>query len=147
MNGAYFSDAWACAVTGLHRTTVTRMRRDGRLRPELLRLAALELDGMLSLIHSAWEGWKLDRASGELVAPGGWSFSPGELLAVPLRYQQLRALEADVQRLRASTSDLEAARIERELRGLARQLLEAAQHVGRIRGLNSEQRSAGGLEG
>jgi hypothetical protein len=69
--------------------------------PELLRLAALELDGQLGMIHDAWHGWTLSTRSGALETPQGWSFSPAELIAMPLRYQLIRALEHELKMLRA----------------------------------------------
>lgn len=116
MTDARFTDTWACGVTGLHRTTIARMRRRGRLRPELTRLAAIELDGVLGLIHADWSGWRLCRQTGALITPGGTGFAAGEILAMPLRYQELRALRTEVERMRRCTSDAEGERVAAALR-------------------------------
>jgi transcriptional regulator with XRE-family HTH domain len=87
------TDAWIMERAGVHRSTVARWRRSQQFPPALERLAALELEGDLALIHSAWHGWRIDRAAGALIAPGGMHLTPGELLALPVRYQLLRELE------------------------------------------------------
>lgn len=55
-------------------------------------VAWLELThyGGLAPLSDAWEGWRL--RNGALHAPTGWAFTPGELLAMPLRYQEISAL-------------------------------------------------------
>lgn len=97
----FVTDEWAIERTGKHRTTVLRWRLAGTWPPELQRLARLELDGELGLIHPAWEGWKLDARTAELCAPlSRLSFAPGQLLAIPLREQLVHALERDLGLLR-----------------------------------------------
>lgn len=54
---------------------------------------ARALAGDLAAIDPAWAGWILRR--GELVSPEGLCFRPGEVLSIPLRIQQVRALERD----------------------------------------------------
>lgn len=77
-------DDWARERTGAHRTTIARWRRRGWPRV-LIRLAALELDGQLGLIHPAWRGWFIRRSTGELCAPEEWAqrpWTPLHLLAL-----------------------------------------------------------------
>jgi hypothetical protein len=47
--------------------------------------------GELGTVSAPWRGWRLIR--GELVSPEGWRFRPGDVLAGPIRAQQLRELE------------------------------------------------------
>ncbi len=51
-------------------------------------------------IHPAWGGWSIDPKSGDLVTPLGWSLRTNEVLAMPLRYQHIAALECEVRELR-----------------------------------------------
>lgn len=134
MAGDYFNEAWACRVTGLHRTTIARMRQRQRVRPELVRLAAIELGGAIGLIHDAWDGWRLCRKNGLLQTPCGWEFRPGELLAMPIRYQELAALRAEVEDLRRTSSKSETRALEDRLKRLVAELEDVAFAVSRLRG-------------
>jgi hypothetical protein len=99
----FVTDEWAAERTGKHRTTILRWRLSGSWPPELVRLARLELDGELGLIHPDWDGWKLDVRTGELCAPlSRLSFPPGRLLAIPLREQHVHALQRQVDALRSA---------------------------------------------
>lgn len=76
-------EQWVRDRTGAHRTTVRRWRRRG-YPPIVRRLAALELGGHLGLIHAAWKGWRIERSTGELVAPEEYAarpFRPEHVLA------------------------------------------------------------------
>jgi hypothetical protein len=88
----FATDEWLMQRAGVHRSTVARWRRSRRFPRALERLAALELEGELAHIHAAWQGWRIDRR-GTLIAPGGMTYSPGELLALPVRFQLLHELE------------------------------------------------------
>ena len=98
----FFTDTWVAAATGMHRTTVSRWRRRRSFPPIVRRLARLELDGELGAIHAAWTGWRLDRKAGELVTPDGWTFTPGEIRAYPLRLQEARALRRELDTMRSA---------------------------------------------
>lgn len=52
---------------------------------------ALTHGGDLSAMDKLWAEWRLFR--GELHAPNGWHFTPGELLSLPLLYQEIAALK------------------------------------------------------
>ena len=71
------------------------------MRPELIRLSEIEIHGEIGLIDDAWTDWRIDKHTAELITPGGWTFTPGQLLAIPLRYQYMRALEQANSFLRA----------------------------------------------
>lgn len=91
----HIPNAWLRERTGKHRSTITRWRLAGRLPPELVRLARLELDGELGLIHDKWAGWKIHPKTGELVSPGGECYTAGEIQCIPLQHQRIRALELE----------------------------------------------------
>ena len=133
MDDQHFSDDWAGEVTGLHRTTIGRMRKSNRIRPELRRLATLELGGVIGLIHSDWDGWSVSRKTGKLCAPTGWEFTPGELLAMPLRYQEIRALRYQLDSLRRSVSDEEARELQQRMKNLLVEFESVSAAVGRLR--------------
>jgi len=79
------------AVCGVHITTARRWKRTGNMPLSYRVLVAFLVDGDLGVLSPAWKGWTL--RAGEIVTPEGWTFTPGELTAVPIRYQQLAALE------------------------------------------------------
>lgn len=77
-------DQYAMRRAGVHRTTVMRWRKRG-WPPMLLRLAALEMGGHLGLIHRDWQGWRIERSNGALIAPSEWAmrpFTPSHILAL-----------------------------------------------------------------
>lgn len=89
----FATDDWLSDRAGVHRSTIARWRARRAFPRALVRLAALELEGRLELIHSAWTGFVLDVRTGELVMPGGERYRAGELMALPIRAQHLRELE------------------------------------------------------
>jgi hypothetical protein len=88
----FVTDAWIIERAGVHRSTVARWRAARSFPPALKRLAELEIEGRLELIHEAWEGFTLDARTGELVSPGGERYRAGEILAIPIRHQLVREL-------------------------------------------------------
>lgn len=73
--------------------------------PAHQRLAVdLKVSGELGHIHPRWTGWIIH--NGTLYAPGGAAFTPGEILAIPLRRQREHALERAVQLLQAHIRDM-----------------------------------------
>lgn len=94
----FATDAWIIERARVHRSTVSRWRARRAFPPALERLAELELEGRLELIHEAWNGWRIDARSGELVAPGGERYRAAELAALPIRAQLLHELERRVRR-------------------------------------------------
>lgn len=93
---------WARRVTGKHRTTVRRWKETGRWPPEVLRLAGLEVHGRIGLIHRAWTGWMINPRTGELVTPDNWSVDAGAILTWRIVFERVRALEAELAKLRAA---------------------------------------------
>lgn len=96
----FATDAWLIERSGVHRATVARWRARREFPPALVRLAELELEGQLALIHPAWAGFAIDPRTGELVMPGGERYRAGELLAIPLRTQHLQELQRVLERRR-----------------------------------------------
>lgn len=93
------------AFAGVSERTARRWRRDG-IPPRFAALARL-LAGELDAVAPAWSGWTLDRRG--LVSPEGWTFTPGELRAVPIQYQRVAALERERLALRRRLDALAAA--------------------------------------
>ena len=101
----YFTDKWVLEVTGRHRSSVTRWRQKNRFPREVQLLASVQLHGELGHIHRNWNDWRLDTRSGELFSPAGDSFTPNELVALPLRLQELNALRKLANDVRKSNRD------------------------------------------
>jgi hypothetical protein len=116
--GIYATTEWLADVSGAHRTTVERWKRSQQLpRPVALLLRIMQY-GELELVHPVWHQWRVDRRTGELWMPAGrWSFTPGTLLAVPYRMQQIDALERELLATRRRAQNLKQA-------GLFRRFLE-----------------------
>lgn len=83
----YATDEWIAERAGVHRATVRRWRASRKFPLALERLAAIELEGELGMIHKGWHGWRLT-AAGQLVSPDGEHYTPGVILALALRIQQ-----------------------------------------------------------
>lgn len=56
---------------------------------------ALAIDGDIGAVFPAWRGWRL--RDGQLWAPEGYGFRPGEIAAIPLRAQQIAHLSRELQ--------------------------------------------------
>ncbi len=52
---------------------------------------ALLRDGDLGLLSKAWQGWKL--TGDALYTPDNWEFRPGEIMAIPFKYQLISHLQ------------------------------------------------------
>lgn len=76
----------------VHPTTAARWKARNLLPPRYAALAALAA-GDVGALDAAWTGWTLRR--GELISPEGIAFRPGEVLAIPIRMQQIAALQRD----------------------------------------------------
>ena len=86
--------------------TVRRWRAAGMIPAWAHDLLTLLLDRPLGMLCAGWDGWHL--RTGALQAPNGWEFSPGELLSIPLRLQQLRALELELVSIRNQQAERRA---------------------------------------
>lgn len=86
-----------CAMCFTSARTVRRWKRTG-LMPRLAHFV-LELltYGNVGVINKAFDGWTLKR-DGKLHSPTGWDFTPSELVAVPLRMQEIAALRVQLDR-------------------------------------------------
>ncbi len=60
------------------------------------------------LPHERWSDWHIDE-NGRLTAPNGWTFMPGELMALSYIKQLNSGLQADVARLTVENEELRAA--------------------------------------
>lgn len=92
-------------LTGAHRTTVARWKlraRAGWLPAWLARLVNTLHRGHLDDINAAWRGWLINPHDGHLVTPEGVSVSQGQIRALPQLYELRRALELELEHLRAS---------------------------------------------
>jgi hypothetical protein len=79
-------------LTGAHITTARRWKRLPILPIWLARFVRVLVDGELAEIHRDWRGWRV--VAGELIAPEGWTFTPGEIRALPFMRQQLAQYQA-----------------------------------------------------
>lgn len=91
----------------VHRTTLLRWRTGQIQIPGAKHLAIRELLGHLPGTDGKWEGWRFWR--GELIAPGGEHYGPGDVLSMGLLRQQLSAQEQTIRALRARLRVLEQA--------------------------------------
>jgi hypothetical protein len=78
-------------LTGAHITTARRWKRARRAPRWLETLVRTVVEGWLCAIAPAWRGWRV--VDGILYSPEGWSFTPGEVRALPLLRMQLRTLQ------------------------------------------------------
>lgn len=84
-------------LTDTAERTARRWIRNGLAPRLILRMLRTLLDGALAEIHPRWDGWTL-RRDGKLHSPEGPAFTPDEIRLLPLRLQQLRALERERER-------------------------------------------------
>ena len=96
-HGIFVTAERLAELTGAHRTTVERWKRTQRLPRAVQTLIELVEYGDLERLHPVWRGWHLDRRTGALYTPAGdGPITPGNVLAIPLRMQQVRALELEL---------------------------------------------------
>lgn len=92
---------------GVHRTTVQRWL-SGRVRlPGAQALAVRALLGDLPGTAGVWAGWRFH--DGELIAPGGDRYRPGDVLSLILLRQQLSAQQREIRDLKVRLAIAEAA--------------------------------------
>lgn len=99
-------------LTGAHRTTVRRWKRQARATGQLPRWLAVLVSvyrGFLGAVHPTWTGWLINRRGGELVSPDGVCVTQGQILALPYLRALLREREAELSRLRAALDSAQAA--------------------------------------
>lgn len=78
-------------AAGVDISTARRWKRANRLPEPVARLLAITKLGRLDAI--GWRGWRMVR--GELVSPEGWTYQPGEVLALTLLRQRVSVLQAE----------------------------------------------------
>jgi Phage protein len=88
---------------GVHRTTLLRWRR-GTVAVPAAQLRALRALAYDTGTHPAWEGWRI--RDGKLHSPEGYTFTPGELLALPYVYGERNSLRDRVKDLEATVAAL-----------------------------------------
>lgn len=72
---------------GISLRTARRYKAAGEM-PAVYALAwAIAVDGDLGAVFPTWRGWSM--RDGQLWAPEGYGFHPGEVRAIPLRAQQI----------------------------------------------------------
>lgn len=79
------------ALTGVHIDTARRWKRTGFVDGGYGTVIARRTSGDLGFMCDDWRGWKL--RGKQLYTPDGWPIRPGEILALPYRYQQIRTYE------------------------------------------------------
>lgn len=92
-----YGELGVCRQLNVHRTTVRRWLA-GRVQIPGHQLQVIRmLLGHLPGTEGQWAGWSFFK--GELCAPNGQAFNAGQVMAIGLQRQRVRALEEEVQRL------------------------------------------------
>lgn len=99
----------ALEAAGIPARTARRWHAERRIPEPWRRWLDLTLHGELGEAFPGWRGWKLTEAA--LWSPDGWSFSRGELVALPFEYQRVAALEAELRRVAALAPGAGAGRV------------------------------------
>ena len=81
-----------CALTGCAPRTARRWLRQG-YPPTIAALLRLKLEPDLGDLCPGWAGFRLIR--GHLVTPDGAEVRPGEVVAIPIRMQEVAALRRE----------------------------------------------------
>lgn len=103
------------AYLRIHRSTISRWESDAAEVTysafEALRLLAQVASQCIS--HKAWEGWFINRQTGELVCPdhGRLAVKPEEIKTLPLLYNQLSIFRDAVEKQDERIAELEAENI------------------------------------
>jgi Phage protein len=79
------------AITGVDISTARRWKRAGKLPATAARLLSIVVLGDITVL--GFTGWRILR--GELISPEGWTYSPGEVMALTLLRQRVAHLEAE----------------------------------------------------
>jgi hypothetical protein len=90
----------------VHRTTVLRWLAGTVSIPGAQHLAIRGLLGDLPGTAGQWTGWRFH--DGELIAPGGDHYRPGDVLSLILLRQQLTAQRREIDRLKTLLAIAEA---------------------------------------
>ena len=112
---------------GVHRTTVARWIRRGRMPPAVERYLELKHNGRLCTLHEAWNGWRITR-TGQLATPTGDVLTPGQILSMPYQYRLACELRHRVTTLeqnaltRAKSNECQIHRLQRRCKNTHSQL-------------------------
>jgi len=74
--------------------TVRRWRASGLMPRWAFDLLTLLLYRPLGMLADDWDGWHLHTS--KIEAPNGYQFTPGELMTIPLRLQEIAALRSEL---------------------------------------------------
>jgi hypothetical protein len=102
-----YGELGVCRQLNVHRTTVRRWLKGTVQIPGHQLQVIRMLLGHLPGTEGRWRDWHFFK--GDLVAPNGQAFSAGQVMAIGLQQQRVRALEAEVQRLAVRLAISEAA--------------------------------------
>lgn len=80
---------------GVSRRTWTRWLKGTSRIPTAVILLARILSGSLDELHPTWQGWTINRRTGELVDPEGIAHTPATIRTWHWTAQQLSALRAE----------------------------------------------------
>lgn len=102
------------AELGVHRRTVARWFKAGKLPKSVEALLDITRNGNLGRIHEEWDGWNIDAKTGELVTPIVYrarrrTYTWRDIFKIQITYQQLSALKSINAELSAKAGDQEKA--------------------------------------
>ena len=78
-------------IAGVDISTVRRWKRTGKVPPPIGKLLTILIRGDISSL--GFYGWRI--LNGELISPEGWTYGPGEVLALTLLRQRVAFLETE----------------------------------------------------
>lgn len=105
---AHLDTLTLCRATFASPRTARRWKAAATLPRWAYWILSIRFGCALGSLCEAWDGWHLRR--GKLEAPNGWQFTPAELIAMPLRLQEIAALRAELRLLAQQIQDQDAAR-------------------------------------
>lgn len=105
-----YGEPGVCRQLNVHRTTVRRWQAGTVQIPGHQLQVIRMLLGHLPGTEGKWAGWSFFK--GELVAPNGQAFGAGDVMAIGLNRQRVKALEAEVERLQIRLAVAEQARVQ-----------------------------------
>lgn len=80
-------------LTGVHPDTARRWKREQYIPRPWDLIVQLRMQAPLGELAQPWDGWHLRKDL--IISPEGWSFTPGQVRAIPLRDQLIRELQRE----------------------------------------------------